>query len=82
MAKVRSRGVELSGSIEKFMFNQLDLFAAITRVDSVIAADDGYGYGTGSAKSVVGNKTPGVSPLRFTPAAGAANAASGSASPG
>ena len=64
VAKVRSRGVELSSNIEKFIFNQLDLFSAITRVDSVIAADDGYGYGTGSAKSVVGNKTPGVSPLR------------------
>jgi iron complex outermembrane recepter protein len=64
VAKVRSRGVELSSNIEKFIFNQLDLFSAITRVDSVIAANDGYGYGTGSAKSVVGNKTPGVSPLR------------------
>jgi iron complex outermembrane receptor protein len=62
VAKVRSRGVELSGNVEKFMFNQLDLFAAITRVDSVIAADDGLGS---SKQSVVGNKTPGVSPLRF-----------------
>jgi iron complex outermembrane receptor protein len=64
VTKVRSRGVELSSNIEKFISNKIDLFSAITRVDSVIAANDGYGYGTSSAKSVVGNKTPGVSPLR------------------
>lgn len=65
VSKVRSRGVELSTDMHQFMFNKLDFFAAITRVDSVIAANDGVGYGTGSAKSVVGNKTPGVSPLRI-----------------
>jgi iron complex outermembrane receptor protein len=65
VTKVRSRGLELSSNIEKFMSNKLDLFSAITWVDSVIAANDGYGYGTGSPKSVVGNKTPGVSPLRI-----------------
>jgi iron complex outermembrane receptor protein len=64
VAKVRSRGVELSSNVEKFISKQIDLFFAITRVDSVIAANEGYGYGTNSAKSVVGNKTPGVSPLR------------------
>ena len=64
VAKVRSRGVELSSNIEKFISKQIDLFFAVTRVDSVIAANEGYGYGTNSAKSVVGNKTPGVSPLR------------------
>jgi iron complex outermembrane receptor protein len=65
VSKVRSRGVEVSSDVHKFMLDRLDFFSAITWVDSVIAANDGYGYGTGSAKSVVGNKTPGVSPLRI-----------------
>jgi iron complex outermembrane receptor protein len=61
VAKVRSRGVELSSNIEKFIFSKLDFYSAITRVDSVIAANDGL---SSTGKSVVGNKTPGVSPLR------------------
>ena len=59
--KVRSRGVELSSDVHKFIFDQLDFFSAITRVDSIIAANDGL---TSTGRSVVGNRTPGVSPLR------------------
>jgi iron complex outermembrane receptor protein len=61
VSKVQSRGVELSADIHKFILDKVDLFTAMTRVDSVIAADDGVGS---SGQSVVGNKTPGVSPLR------------------
>ncbi len=61
VTKVRSRGVELSSDIHKFIFDQLDFYASLTRVDSVIVADNGT---TSSGKSMVGNKTPGVSPLR------------------
>lgn len=60
--KVRSRGLELSADVHKFLFDKLDVFSAVTVVDSVIAENDGV---TSAGKSVVGNKTPGVSPLRI-----------------
>jgi len=59
--KVRSRGLEVSSDVQKFVFATLDFYSAVTIVDSVIAANEGV---TISGKSVVGNKTPGVSPLR------------------
>ena len=60
--KIRSRGFELSSDIQKFLLDKLDFFSAVTVVDSVIAANNGV---TSAGKSVVGNKTPGVSPLRI-----------------
>ncbi|NBS00377.1 MAG: TonB-dependent receptor [Actinobacteria bacterium] len=60
--KVRSRGFELSSDIQKFLLDKLDFFSALTVVDSEIAANNGV---TSASKSVVGNKTPGVSPLRI-----------------
>ena len=59
---VRSYGLELSSDIHKFISNKMDVFTALTWVDSTIAANDGL---TSTGKSVVGNKTPGVSPLRL-----------------
>ena len=59
---VRSYGVELSNDTHHFLSNNLDLFSSLTWVDSTIAANDGL---TSTGKSVVGNKTPGVSPLRL-----------------
>lgn len=60
--KVRSRGWELSSDVQKFLVDKLDFYSAVTIVDSVIAANEGV---TSAGRSVVGNKTPGVSPLRI-----------------
>lgn len=60
--KVRSRGLELSSEVQKFWVDELALVSSLTVVDSVMAANDGV---TSLGKSVAGNKTPGVSPLRL-----------------
>ena len=59
--KVRSQGLELSTAVQKFLISNLEFFSALTLVDSTIAANEGV---TSSGKSVVGHKTPGVSPFR------------------
>jgi iron complex outermembrane receptor protein len=55
--QVRSKGLELASDIRRFIWHELDVFAAMTWVDSTITAND-------RNPSSVGHKTPGVSPLR------------------
>ena len=61
VAEVKSFGIELSSNVRKFLFDQFDLFSSLTWVESVITANEGT---TSLGRSVVGNRTPGVSPLR------------------
>jgi iron complex outermembrane receptor protein len=61
VAEVKSFGIELSSNVRKFLFDQFDVFSSLTWVESVITANEGT---TSSGATVVGNRTPGVSPLR------------------
>ena len=62
--RVRSNGLELSADVRHFIWDRLDLGGSLTLVDSKIADDAGYTYVGSTRKSVVGNLTPGVSPVR------------------
>ncbi|WP_159460909.1 TonB-dependent receptor [Polynucleobacter kasalickyi] len=61
--KVRSYGVELSGQMRDLYLKGFDLGGSVTAVDSTIVESDGL---DSRKQGIVGNPTPGVSPLRIT----------------
>jgi len=61
--RVRSYGIELSGQLRDLYFKGFDFGGSVTAVDSTIVDSNGLGS---SKQSIVGNPTPGVSPLRIT----------------